>query len=416
MNRRELMATALAVASAGAAQSAKAQDRAAPAAASGRLTIYVSPRGSDTNNGSKESPLLTLTEAGKRVNESTGSGAVTVILSEGVYAMAQQATFKPANRQFTKTERLTIRAEVLPDDAEWHPGRMPTIIHTMVLEPQWNGRPIPNGKTSNGIEIETSHVTIQGLKVLGAPVVETPVKGDVNRVYPIGRFDRTLDDLEICQCFFGGDRVTSPNHCPIIANGTGMSIHHCIFYGTKLTAVYWTGGSSGHSMHHCLMYGVYEGGPWTATIATDFDYHNNVIAETLNAWVQQPVNIVDTDVGGRGRPGGAPPAGTPPGAAPPAATPPRPAASPARVVPATDGHYKIVNSLFANNSRMAVSGTGSNLEFKEISSDFLNLINTKVTQEPVILVRDEWSRDYLHPAPGTDAYAIGAGLFMKRPA
>jgi hypothetical protein len=405
MNRRELIAgltlASSAVAGAAGAQQAPAAKAGGPVAASPGATIYVSPSGSDANAGTKDSPIQTLVEAAKRVNASTGSGAITVILSEGIYPLGAEAHFTAPNHPFTKTERLTIRAEFLPDDPDWHSGRMPTLIHTMVLEPKWNGRPIPNGKTSNGIVIETSHVTIQGLKVLGVPVVETPVLGEVNRVYPIGRFDAKLDDLEICQCFFGGDRVTAPNHCPIIANGSGMSVHHCIFYGTKLTAVYWTYGSAGHSMHHCLMYGCYEGGPWTALISNDFVYTNNVIAETLNAWVQQPLNIIDTDTRGPARPAGGPPAPPPP---------PRPVLKP------TDGHYKIVNSLFAHDGRLTVSGTGSNLGFKDIDATFLTLINSKVTDEPVLLNRDQWSRDYLHPLPGTEAAATGAGLFMKRPA
>jgi hypothetical protein len=36
---------------------------------------------------------------------------------------------------------LLLRAEVLPDDPMWHIGRMPTLIHTMPVSPEWNGRP-----------------------------------------------------------------------------------------------------------------------------------------------------------------------------------------------------------------------------------------------------------------------------------
>jgi hypothetical protein len=402
MNRRELITATLSIASVAAATSALAQ----PAAAGGSTVIYVSPEGADGNAGTKESPVQTIMEAAKRVNASSGSGAVTVILTEGIHSLSAETQFKPA-RQFTKTARLTIRAEVLPDDAEWHSGRMPTIVPTMVLKPSWNGNPIPNGKTSNGINIETSFVTIQGLKFLGVPVVETPRTGEVNRIYPIGRFGATLDDLEIAQCVFGGDRITAPNHCPIIANGTGLNVHHCIFINTKLTAVYWTYGSTGHSMHHCLMYGVYEGGPWTAMISNDFDYHNNIIAESLNAWVQQPLGTVDPDAGRGARPPAAAGAAAATAGAPPPAPRPRPVLKP------TDGKYRIVNSLFAHNKRMAVSGTGSNLGFRDIDSDFLQLVNSTVTDEPVLLVMDQFSRNYLHPAPGTAAAALGAGLFTK---
>ena len=87
-------------------------------------TIYLHPaRGRDSNSGAKDAPLKSLAEVARRVNGSTGTGATTVILSEGVYAVEETALFKPTKRSFAKDRRLTIRAEVLPDDLEWHPGR-----------------------------------------------------------------------------------------------------------------------------------------------------------------------------------------------------------------------------------------------------------------------------------------------------
>ncbi len=168
-------------------------------------TIYLNPAsGTDTNSGAKDSPLRTLAEAALRVNQSDGPGPMTVVLSEGVYAVGETAVFKPERRRFTKTDRLTIRAEVLPDDPEWHTGRMPTLIHTLPLTgPKARGLVF-------GMSTEASHVTIQGLKLLGAPVVETPKPGMLIRVYPIGRMGRDLDDLEIAQCVFAGDKVTNP--------------------------------------------------------------------------------------------------------------------------------------------------------------------------------------------------------------
>ena len=205
--------------------------------------IYLHPaKGSDTNSGAEDSPLRTLAAAAKRVSESTDSNEVTIVLAEGVYAVGETAVFKPANRSFTKDKRLTIHAEVRPDDPDWNPGRMPTLIHTMPLSPDWNGRPDPFGGVAYGMMIETSHVTIQGLKILGMPVVEHPKQGVIQRVYPIGRNGRDLDDLEIKQCLFAGDEVTNPNHLGILANGSGIVVDHCIFYHLKQPIVYWSGG------------------------------------------------------------------------------------------------------------------------------------------------------------------------------
>ena len=97
-----------------------------------------------------------------------GAGPLTVVLSEGVYTVGETTLLKPERRSFSKTDRLTIRADVLPDDPAWHIGRMPTLIHTMPVPPTWNGRPDPLGGAANGLLVETSHVTVQGLKTHGA--------------------------------------------------------------------------------------------------------------------------------------------------------------------------------------------------------------------------------------------------------
>jgi hypothetical protein len=113
---------------------------------SGGDTIYLHPaNGADTNSGAKDSPLRTLAEAARRVNGSEGTGAVTIVLAEGVYAVGETTLLKPEHRSFSQTERLTVRAEVLPDDPGWHIGRMPMLVHTMPIPPAWNGRPDPLG-------------------------------------------------------------------------------------------------------------------------------------------------------------------------------------------------------------------------------------------------------------------------------
>jgi hypothetical protein len=349
-------------------------------------TLYLNPAiGADTNSGTKGSPLKTVAEAARRVNQTEGTGPMTVILSEGVYAIGETATFKPERRSFTKTDRLTICAEVLPDDQDWHTGRMPTLIHTLPLT-----GPRVRGPLIFGMLTETSHVTIQGLKLLGAPVVETPKPGMLVRVYPIGRMGRHLDDLEIAQCLFAGDKVTSPNHLGILAHGSGIHVHHCVFYNAKLTVVFWTGGSRGHSMQNCFVHGAYGSGVWTTEIADDFDFRNNVIANGNYVWTYQNGALArrDSDAGAQG--GGS-----------------TAATERLRV------HYKVVDSLLAGNKKMACSGTGAYLGFKDIYSSFIELVNTKVTDQSVAVELDETKKNYLHPVADTEAAKIGVGLFMR---
>jgi len=387
MNRRQAVKATLKAAAAAALPLGQLSAQQA-----GAGELWVNPAsGADTSSGAKASPLRTLAEAARRVNLSSGDGAMTIILTEGIHAVGETTLLRPGHRSFSKTTRLTIRAEVLPDDAEWHTGRMPTLIHTMPLSKTWNGRPDPLGGAANGMLVETSHVTIQGLKVLGLPVVETPKQGLIQRLYAVSRLRRDLEDLEIAQCIFAGDDLTNPNHVAVIANGNAVNVHHCIFRGLKISVVYWTGGSGGHAMRNCFCDGVYGSGVWTAGIKGDFDYRNNVVANGNYAWTYQGGASALADAGGRGGQGG----------------PPTPAA------PRELTHYKVIDSYFANNRRVAGSGTGARLEYQDMDPSFLELAGTKVTGEPVVIERDQTRRNYLHPVAGSEAAKVGAGLFLK---
>jgi hypothetical protein len=219
---------------------------------------------------------------------------------------------------------------------------MPTLIHTMPLEPQWNGRPI--GRTSNGMVVGASHVTIQGLKVLGAPVVEDAGQGRGQSDLPdrpVRRHPRRPRDQPVLLRRRRGDRAQPPADHRQRHGDEHPPLH---LYRTKLCVVWWHVGSTGHAMRNCIVYGCYQGGPWTAVVAGDLDFRNNVVAECRNAWVQTEMGPVDADAsagvpGANGRPFRKDP-------------------------PPTNGKYRIVDSLFARNHRLAVSGTGSNLGFR----------------------------------------------------
>ncbi len=394
MNRRQAIGAtfeAAAIASVLRPERAVPQDTGERAATAEGNRIHLHPAsGSDTSSGSKDSPLRTLAEAARRVNQSTGTEAVTVVLSEGIYAVGETTLLKPERRSFSRTARLTIRAEVLPDDPEWNIGRMPALIHTMPLQASWNGRPDRLGGAADGMSIETSHVTIQGLKILGLPVVESPRPGLIRRLYAVSRLRRDLEDLEIAQCLFAGDEVTNPNHVGVIANGSGVVVRHCVFRGLKISVVYWTGGSGGHAMRNCLCDGLYGSAVWTAGIADDFDYRNNLVMNSNYVWTQQGGASALADAGGAGRPA---------------------AASAAQ--PQKENRYRVVDSFFAGNRRLAGSGTGARLEYQDIDAAFLELVGTKVSDQPVSLERDQTIRNYLHPVAGSEAARIGAGLFAK---
>lgn len=354
--------------------------------------IYVHPaQGADSNTGAQDSPLRTLGEAVQRVNQSTGDGAVTIVLAEGIYAIDETVLIKPLQRAFSSVERLTMRAEFLPDDPQWHTGRMPTLVFTMPIPPMWNGKMDALGGAADGIMVETSHVSILGLKFLGIPVVESPQPGLIRRLYAISRLRRDLEDLEIGHCLFVGDEVTTPLHVGIIAHGDGVDVHHCLFRGLKISVVYWSGGSSGHAMRHCFCDSLYGSAVWTCGIADDFVYHNNVVVNCNYVWTYQSGVSAAADARSNGGKG----------------------AEQSPAAQQGDNHYRVANSLFAANRRLSGSGTGARLEYEEINPGFLHLVGTTVTDQPVDIAHDQGERNYLHAAAGSEAARIGAGLFAQ---
>jgi hypothetical protein len=389
MNRRDALRTALTAGTAATVFGGRlmAQDR----QAAGGTNLYLNPgTGADTNAGGQDSPLRSLAEAARRVNQSTASGPMTILLAEGVYAVGETTLLKPERRAFSKADRLTIRAEVLPDDPEWNIGRMPTLVHTMPVPPTWNGRQDPLGGAANGMLVETSHVTVQGLKVVGLPVVETPKPGLKRRLYGIARFNRSLDDLEVAQCVFASDALIASLHVGVIAHGDGVVVRNCIFRGhTKDAVVYWTPGSTGHAMRNCLFHGMYSSTVWTAGIAFDFDYRNNVVDGANYVWIYQSGASAQADAtGGRSQLPGGP-------------------------APQERTHYRVVSSYFAANKKLAGTGTGARVEFADIDPSFLELSETKMVGESVAFEEDSSKPGYLHPVAGSEAAKIGAGLFMK---
>jgi len=136
---------------------------------------------------------------------------------------------------------------------------------------------------------------------------------------------------------------------------------------------------------------MYSSTVWTAGIASDFDYRNNVVSGANYVWIYQSGASAQADAGG-GRaqlPGGLP--GT----------------------PQQRNHYKVVGSYFAGNKKLTGTGTGAKVEFADIDSSFLEMSDTKIVDEPIAFEQDSTRRNYLHATAGSEAAKIGAGLFTK---
>jgi hypothetical protein len=215
---------------------------------------------------------------------------------------------------------------------------------------------------------------------------------------------------------FLGDLVTNPIHVGIIANGNGIDIHHTIFRENKITVVYWQRGSRGHAMRNCVITSCYGSGLWTAGIMADFRFENNVVDDCRYVCTYQnaapaPPFLFNPD----GSQSDIPSRG---GAAADAA-----AEASGRGVAAAGGrgsippneliHYKVVNCHFGKNLNLAGSGSGATLGYVPIDSAFMDLVGSKVTNQPVPIEMNQRSRNYLHPVAGSEAARTGAGLFTK---
>lgn len=336
-----------------------------------RGELHLNPQsGVDSNTGQKENPLLTLREAALRINTSGGEGAVTVFLSEGIYALDTTVRFEPTKRKFTRENRLTIRAEILPDDPDWNPGKMPVLISAMPFEN------IPDdrlGGASNGIQIETSHVTIQGLRVLGSPVHEQPQEGKVIRNYPIIREGRDLDDLRVTQCLFLGDIHAAPNHLPVLASGQGVVVDHCVFYGVKDAVVFWFSDRPAENceMHHNLIVNIYGAAVWTWSLAEDFKYYNNVVTNAEAFW------ILNKD---------------------------------------EKNSFNLSNSLVVGYNHLVNKGGGPAGLGETADLSKLKLGEKVIIQKEgrLEIVKDPISKYYLQLAPGSLGSELGAGLFYQK--
>jgi uncharacterized Rmd1/YagE family protein len=335
------------------------------------VQLFVNPNiGADSNYGSQTLPIRSLNEAAKRVNAMSGTGNITIYLSEGTYGLPETATFNPQKWNFTQEQRLSIRAEILPDSTDWLPYKMPIIVSTMPFKLEKNDKNETKDGANYGIEINVSHVTIQGLKILGEPVHENPTKGVLIRNYPIVWEGKNLSDLNVTQCLFLGNKFALPNHLGILANGTNLNVDHCVFYGVKDAVVMWNNKSENSSMHHNLVLNSYGAVVWTWSTTEDFKFYNNVISNTNVLWVLDKEEKYS---------------------------------------------YKIDNSMLIGYNQLVNKGGGPK-EFG-IPANPKKLIynsNFKIKKEgSLVIEEDQTSRYYLQLKPGTLGTEYGAGLFYK---
>ena len=234
-------------------------------------TLYVDPsNGRDEAEGTMSEPLASLQKAVARANQFAGNQPTTIKVAPGHYLLQSVLRIESP---MGATAPYVLEATIMPDDKDWKPWLMPVIESVS-----------PNNDKKYfdhcaGIMAERANVTIRGLKFVGNanPAVEY--------YYPIIRDTLTLKNLDISQCYFIGDKYGSVMQGAIYAEGPGIHVDHCIFYGAK-NAVLVFENISDFSITHTIIYGAYECALWYGFKEADqpFVFSENIVSHCSYFW------------------------------------------------------------------------------------------------------------------------------------
>ena len=324
-------------------------------------TLYVDgASGRDVNPGTSVAPLQTLAKAAELVCSKGIDGPTTIVLTPGLHRLTQCVTFAGA-RQYAGDRRLTIRASVLPDDAEWKPSLMPTVVPAEQPRRQMAS----SGRTETySVKVKLSHVTIQGLKFLGNPSAN-------NWHACVERVGNDLTDLHVTQCLFVGDPDTADIYCAAIATGDRFVVDHCIFRNCHACTVFWDGpkqiGGKLCAMRYCIAYGARISAVWTCQTNEDFGFDHNIVTKCKYVWMRKPGDLQ---------------------------------------------RYRMTQCALLDNEYFSGYGVASGptgQTGKEVTFDEAAVLYTGTA----ILEMDKTSRNYMHAVQGSAGGDLNAGLFIR---
>lgn len=234
-------------------------------------TLFVDAvKGKDSAKGTMTEPLHSLEKAVAIAGEFTGNEPVTIKLAPGLYLLNRQVIISPFKNQ-PDTAKYTIEAMIMPDDSAWSPVKMPVIQSVSS-----NNKDYGHFNHCVGFQVDRNNVSLKGLKILGN---SSP---DVEYYYPVERHNPELNNLEISQCYFIGEKNSSPIQGCIFAQGSGIHIDHCVFYGCKNAILVFI-KIKDFSLTHSIIYGAYEGAVWCGygdSADLPFTFRDNVVSNS----------------------------------------------------------------------------------------------------------------------------------------
>jgi len=234
-------------------------------------TLFVDAvKGNDEAKGTAAEPFRSLEKAVSAANVFSGDEPVKIKLAPGLYLLIHQIIISPFKKQ-TDTVKYSIEAMIMPDDDAWSPAKMPVIQSVSA-----NNKDYGHFNHCVGFQIERNNVSLRGLKFLGNA---TP---GVEYYYPVERHNPDLKDLEISQCYFIGEKNSSPIQGCVFTQGSGIHIDHCIFYGCKNAVLVFL-KINDFSLTNSIIYGAYEGAFWYGygeSANLPFTFRDNIISNS----------------------------------------------------------------------------------------------------------------------------------------
>ena len=144
--------------------------------------IYVSPTGNDQHDGTKASPLASLTAARNKARSIAGKSAVTVHVADGVYYLPETLVFKP---QDSGTAELPI---VYQAENEGQAVLSGGSLLALKWKPWKNG--IYQAKTPAGLEIDQLFVDGQNQRMARYPNYNADRKSDAYQGFAADAFSK----------------------------------------------------------------------------------------------------------------------------------------------------------------------------------------------------------------------------------
>jgi hypothetical protein len=232
-------------------------------------TIFVDAlNGKDNAKGSMQDPLASIEKAVSIANNFEGAQPIIIKLSPGLYLLKDQLLLKTlkANSSYS------IEATIMPDDPSWQPSKMPVIQSVSTNNKNWG-----NFDHCTGIQVERNNTSFKGLKFVGNS------NPGIVYYYAIERHFPELKGMEISQCMFVGNRNAAPIQGAIFAQGSDISVDHCIFYECKNALLLFL-SVTGFKLTNSIIYGSYEGAIWFGKYS-EFLFSNNIIANNNCFWI-----------------------------------------------------------------------------------------------------------------------------------